>query len=109
MIPPLKTTAAMCFALGAVVGALKAPTVVGKYPWDWVPMWDGKRESVLLNAANIVSITPMFDPNTPADKLKNRKLSISKFVWSMELPVRSTKTLMSFSRVFVTRNSRRAL
>lgn len=73
MIPPLKTTAAMCFALGAVVGALKAPTVVGKYPWDWVPMWDGKRESVLLNAANIVSITPMFDPNTPADKLKNRE------------------------------------
>ena len=73
MIPPLKTTAAMFFALGAVVGALKAPTVVGKYPWDWVPMWEGKRESVLLNSCNIVSITPKFVGNVPEGKLKNSK------------------------------------
>lgn len=80
MIPPLKTTAAMFFALGAVVGALKAPTVVGKYPWDWVPMWDGKRESVLLNAANIVSITPKFRKDVPIDKLKNIKNSKAEYL-----------------------------
>ena len=47
--------------LGAALTALAASPVAGKYPWGWIPMWEGKRESILLNTDNIISIEPIFE------------------------------------------------
>jgi hypothetical protein len=61
--------------LGAVIMVLVAasPTQKLTYPRRWIPMWEGKRESIMIHTDNIVTVKPMFDPSLllKSNKIKN--------------------------------------
>ena len=59
---------------------LLAASPAGKttYPRRWIPMWEGKRESIMIHTDNIVTVKPMFDPSL---LLANTKILNKKAAW----------------------------
>lgn len=69
----MKTNLLTFAALAASLTALAASPVNGKYPWGFIPMWEGKRESILLNTDNIISIEPVFEPSDASKRTLRNK------------------------------------
>ena len=60
--------------LGAVLMVLMAAKPGGRltYPRRWIPMWEGKREAIMIHTDNIVTVEPIFTSGQRRlDKLKN--------------------------------------
>jgi len=63
--------------IGAVLMVLIAASPAAKltYPRRWIPMWEGKRETIMIHTDNIVTVEPKFDPEAllARSKLLNKK------------------------------------
>jgi hypothetical protein len=80
--------------IGAVLMVLIAASPAAKltYPRRWIPMWEGKRESIMIHTDNIVTVEPMFDPEA---LLARSKLLNKKAAW-LDVVLADGRTLKVF-------------
>lgn len=91
---PVYRPAIGLFMIGIVLClmSMTLPSAKITYPRRWIPMWEGKRESIMIHTDNIVTVEPKFDP---ALLLANTRVLNKKAAW-LDVVLADGRTLQVF-------------